>query len=150
MQSDVAFHVKLSPVIAGGAHFAQHVVAQGVGIFAQQLCADGEIIEDGSFLVQVYIRKREARKFMLGKKSHTGLHPFLEALVHLERQGVLYGEIVCAVGGCVTVGEEVGKKVVQLLARGEITVVAFGTQRVNERSHGHKAPHEGGILRQCL
>ena len=87
---------------------------------------------------------------MLGKKSHTGLHPFLEALVHLERQGVLHGEVVSTVGSRVAVGEEVGEKVVQLLARGKIAVVAFGTQRVNERSHGHKAPHEGGILRQCL
>ena len=55
-----------------------------------------------------------------------------------------------AVGCCVAIGEEVGKEVIELLARGEITVVAFGANGVNERGDGDKATSEGGVLRQGL
>ena len=55
-----------------------------------------------------------------------------------------------AVGRCVAIGEEVGKEVIELLARGEITVVAFGANGVNERGDGDKATSEGGVLRQGL
>ena len=55
-----------------------------------------------------------------------------------------------AVGGCVAIREEVGKEVIELLARGEITVVAFGANGVNERGDGDETANEGRVLRQDL
>ena len=67
VQTYITFNVEFAPIFAGGAHFSQHIVAQRVGIFAEQLGSEGKVVESGGFLLQVNVGKREARKFMLGK-----------------------------------------------------------------------------------
>ena len=67
VQTYITFNVEFAPIFAGGAHLSLHIVAQRVGIFAEQLGSEGKVVESGGFLLQVNVGKCEARKFVLGK-----------------------------------------------------------------------------------